>query len=514
MKAINKVLINSLSLYINMAVNILVTLLGTRIILDEMGETKYGVYTLIASMVAMLAFVNAAMTAASQRFLSFSLGTGNLKNLKENFYSSMVIHIFIAVFLFALLSVGGVYLIENVLSINAELISSTYVVLGCMIVGICFTVLAVPYEAAMNAHEDINWIVVFNIIESVLKLGAAFVIMFTTSLQLEVYAALILLSQFVAYTCKRTFARRHYAETHYHIHAIEDKGLLKQMLQFAGWNLIGTACSIARQQGTAILLNPFFGLAINAAYGLAQQVNSFLLFFASSVVRPMRPIIIKKEGSGEHEQMKFMAFTTSRITFLMLLLVVVPLYVNMPFILSLWLKEIPEGTLYFCQAFLLIILINQTTVGLGIALESVGKIRTLQTYVGAMHILPIPIAYALFTQGFPPETIMYCIIVEEVICVVMRVFICVKDAQIAASKSFKQIILPCIGIGIATFVVTNISSYLSSNEWIKLLTTSCVTLASILILGYSFFLNTWEKAQITGIIGNIKRKQQSKSPLK
>ena len=510
MKAINKVLINSLSLYVNMAVNILVTLLGTRIILDEMGETKYGVYTLIASMVAMLAFVNAAMTAASQRFLSFSLGTGDLKHLKENFYSSMVIHIAIAVFLFALLSVGGTYLIENVLSINAELISSTYVVLFCMIVGICFTVLAVPYEAAMNAHEDINWIVVFNILESTLKLGAAFVIIFTPSVQLEVYAGLILLSQSVAYLCKRTFARRHYAETHYRLHAVADKGLMKNMLQFAGWNLIGTACSIARQQGTAILLNPFFGLAINAAYGLAQQVNSFLLFFSSSVVRPMRPIIIKKEGSGEHEQMKLMALTTSRMTFLMLLLVVVPLYVNMPFILSLWLKEIPEGTLLFCQAFLLITLISQTTVGLGIALESVGKIRTLQTYVGAMHILPIPIAYALFTQGFPPETIMYCIIVEELICVVMRVFISVKDAQIAASQSFQQIIIPCAFIAIATFAITSTSAYLFTNAWIQLIATSCVTAASILILGYTFFLNTWEKQHITGIVSRVKRKIMGK----
>ncbi|MEE0804086.1 MAG: MATE family efflux transporter, partial [Prevotellamassilia sp.] len=210
MKAINKVLINTLSLYLNMGVTIIVTLLGTRIILDEMGETKFGVYTLIASVVAMLAFVNAAMTAASQRYLSFALGTKDERLVKENFYCSIVIHISIAVLLLVILSIGGTYLIQNVLTLNPELINSTYVVLLCMILGVAFTVLAVPYEAAMNAHEDINRIVVVNIVEALLKLGAAFVVMLTTSYQLEVYAALVLFSQFVAYISKRTYSRKKY----------------------------------------------------------------------------------------------------------------------------------------------------------------------------------------------------------------------------------------------------------------------------------------------------------------
>lgn len=506
MKAINKVLINTLSLYLNMGVTIIVTLLGTRIILDEMGETKFGVYTLIASVVAMLAFVNAAMTAASQRYLSFALGTKDERLVKENFYCSIVIHISIAVLLLVILSIGGTYLIQNVLTLNPELINSTYVVLLCMILGVAFTVLAVPYEAAMNAHEDINRIVVVNIVEALLKLGAAFVVMLTTSYQLEVYAALVLFSQFVAYISKRTYSRKKYTETHYRFHPIEDKGLLKQMLQFAGWNLIGTSCSIARQQGTAILLNPFFGLAINAAYGLSQQVNGFLLFFANSIVRPMRPIIIKKEGGGEHEQMKMMALTTSRITFLMLLLVVVPLFVNMPFILSIWLKEVPEGTQLFCQAFLLIVLINQITIGLSIALESVGKIRRLQTFVGAMHILPIPVAYVLFTYGLPAQTIMYCIIVEEVICVVLRMIICAKDAQIPVWRSLTQIVLPCIAMAGVTFALAILGSMLSSHSLIQILITTILTVVNISFLGYYCFFNEWEKAQIKGVIRNIRAK--------
>jgi O-antigen/teichoic acid export membrane protein len=247
-------------------------------------------------------------------------------------------------------------------------------------------------------------------------------------------------------------------------------------------------------------------LAINAAYGLSQQVNGFLLFFANSIVRPMRPIIIKKEGGGEHEQMKMMALTTSRITFLMLLLVVVPLFVNMPFILSIWLKEVPEGTQLFCQAFLLIVLINQITIGLSIALESVGKIRRLQTFVGAMHILPIPVAYVLFTNGFPAQTIMYCIIVEEVICVVLRMIICAKDAQIPVWRSLTQIVLPCITMAGVTFALAILGSMLSSHSLIQILITTILTVVNISLLGYYCFFNEWEKAQIKGMIGNIRAK--------
>ena len=144
------------------------------------------------------------------------------------------------------------------------------------------------------------------------------------------------------------------------------------------------------------MLNKFFGLVTNAAYGVAQQLNGFLLFFANSSVRPMRPIIIKSEGAGNHEQMIRLTHTVSKVTFLMLSVAIVPLYVNMPYILELWLSEVPDGALHFCRGFLLIVLIGQLSVGLQIALESKGRIKRLQIVVGLMHAVPLFVAYPLF----------------------------------------------------------------------------------------------------------------------
>lgn len=177
------------------------------------------------------------------------------------------------------------------------------------------------------------------------------------------------------------------------------------------------------------MLNKFFGLAINAAYGIAQQLNGFLLFFANSAVRPMRPQIVKNEAAGFHKQMIKLASTTSKFSFILLCLVIIPLYINMPYVLEVWLVEIPAGVLEFCRGFLLIALIGQLSVGLQIALESVGQIKLQQIIVGFMHLMPLPVAYVLFEMGYSPDAIMYCIIVEELICLLLRVLIARIDAN-------------------------------------------------------------------------------------
>ena len=503
MEKVHRVAYNTVALYANMVVTMLVTLLGTRFVLEALGKQEYALYTLLMSSVLMLSFINVAMANATQRYLSFAMGANEKTQVKEIFYNSTVIHALIALLLGLLLLGLGVPAVRFWLDIPPELHNKAVIVLLCMITSVVCTVLAVPFEATMNAHEDIFVIAGISALEAVCKLVAAIVVLNINNHQLIVYSLLMMGASMIAFLCKRTYSRKHYDETHYTWHRVRDFQLVRDMIGFAGWNLIGVGCSMVRFQGAAILLNKFFGLLINAGYGVAQQVNSFLLFFANSIVRPMRPYIIKCEGAGEHEQMVKLSNSTSRIVSLMLAMVIVPLYINMPLVLKIWLTDVPYGALEFCRGFLLIVLIVQLSIGFQIALESVGRIKRLHLIVGTMHMLPIPAAYVFFKYGYPFHYLIYCIVAEELLCLFVRAYITWKDAYYTMKPFFYGHIFPCV---ISVAVSYGISSYLATlcgNAWIQLIVSTVSNTVILGICSYFLCLTAWEKEKLYSLVASI-----------
>lgn len=496
-----KIAINSLALYLNMFMTMAVTLLGTRFVLQALGEEQYAIYTLVANnIVALFSFLNVAMAGASQRYMSFFMGTGKQDEVNNVFYNSFFIHSAIAILVVALLLAVGIPAIKYWLSIPVAMHTDAIIVLLCMIGSVVFLILSVPYEAAMNAHEDIHAIAAINILEALCKLGAATIILFTNDYGLPLYALFIMCSSMISFLCKRGYGRKKYTETHFSMHAINDRTLLKQMTSYAGWNLIGNGCSITRYQGTAIILNSFFGLIYNAGYGISQQLNGFLLFFANSAVRPMRPHIIKSEGAGYHHLAIEYSLSTSRITSLLLAAVVIPLYINMPFILDIWLGEIPTGSLEFCRGFLIITLIGQFTIGQQIALESVGKIKNQHIILGAMHLLPIIVSVILFANGMPYRYIIYCIITEEIICLAIRTLIAKKDAGMPVTPFITSHLVPCTITLVITFIISSYASSCFIGPIARLLTSTICSTLSIGVLAFALCLTKWEKEKIYSVL--------------
>lgn len=510
MNKAHRIAYNTVALYANMVVTMLVTLLGTRFVLEALGKQDYALYTLLTSMVLMLSFVNVAMANATQRYLSFSLGAEDKVRVKEIFYNSTVIHAVIALLLGVLLLGIGLPAVHGWLDIPQVLQNKAVVVLLCMIAGVVCTVLSVPFEATMNAHEDIFVIAGISALEAVCKLVAAIVVLHIEEHRLIIYSVLIMCASLMAFGCKRMYSRRHYEETHYTWHRVQNFQLIKDMMGFAGWNLIGVGCSLVRYQGAAILLNRFFGLLINAGYGVAQQVNSFLLFFANSAVRPMRPHIVKSEGAGEHLQMIRLANSTSRITSLMLSMVIVPLYINMPFVLNVWLTDVPYGALEFCRGFLAITLIGQLSIGLQIALESVGRIKRQHLIVGTMHILPIPVAYILFKYGFSYTFIIYSIIIEEILGLFVRAYIARKDADFPLKSFMVGHIVPCVSSVVISFAVSTYIAGLCGEGWMRLFVSTGTSVLSLVVLAYLFCLTTWEKEKLHSLFSAIVSKLRGK----
>lgn len=507
MKASSKVILNTGFLYASMIVTVCVSLLSTRWVLEALGKEDYGIYSLIANIVAMFAFLNVAMAAATQRYLSFAIGEGKEGRVQETFYYSIVMHLIIGVIVFLMLELGGAWLVNHVLDIPPLRLGSARNLLHFVATSSFFTVVAVPYEGMLNAREHMGVISVINIMDSLLKLGTAFYLLHVSNDRLILYGTLLMVVSICTFLLKFVYCKIHYPEVRFRFQRISDKKLFRQMTSFATWNLIGTGCGVARNQGVAILLNPFFGIITNAAYGLSQQVYGMLNFFSNTIVRAIRPQIIKSEGAGEHERMLRLSATTCKMTFLLLALLVIPLYNNITFILDLWLdKDYPAETILFCQGFLLIALIYQLTIGLQIAIESTGRIRLLQIIVGSMHIVALPAGYICFKLGLPVASIMICIIIEEIISLVLRIIIARHLAGLNVKEFTYRILLPCVVIVTAAFILAHGMSTLITSEWASIIIVTFSNGLFICIAGYLFCLSKEEQQVFKGIFLSIRKK--------
>ncbi len=500
-----RVIVNTGFLYANMIVTLVVQLWAVKLVLNALGETDYGIYSIIANIVSLCAFMNVAMAAATQRFFSYELGKNDSGELKETFYQSMVLHLSIGALVIILLEGAGIYYIQNILNAPAERLEMAQMLLHCIAISTAVNIVMVPYEGMLNAHENMGTIASINIIDALLKLGIALYLGHASADRLLVYGLLTIVCTLITFSLKRYFCTKHYSESRFKFHKINDWSKLKQITSFAGWNFIGTSCGLARYQGTAIILNNFFGILINAAYGIAQQVNACLLFFANTIVRAIRPQIVKSEGSGDRERMLRLATTTCKITSILVAILGIPLYIEMEFVLNLWLGTATEYSVMFCRAFIVIVFINQLTIGLQIAIESVGKIRLLQIVVGSMHIMALPIGFLLLKMGFAANSIMLCIIIEELVCIGLRTWIAQRQTALKGNEFILRTVLPCMLTVGASFVALHLLHNMLApmSEWLSVISVGILNVLILSAVTYLFILSKAEQSTIRQFVQTI-----------
>ncbi|MBQ0157606.1 MAG: oligosaccharide flippase family protein, partial [Bacteroidales bacterium] len=314
-----------------MLVTMSVQLIAVRLLYQGLGVVDYGLYNLVAGLIALFSFMNVAMAAATQRFLSYENGHDNAALLKETFYQSVVLHTAIGLVVLLLLPIGGGYYITHFIHAPADRLLPACLLLVAISCSTFVNIITVPYEAVMNAHEDLGVVALLNICDSLLKLFTAlYVCYWASGDRLITFGVLTMASLILILVLKRLYALRHYPEAHFRWHRVAWNDL-RPMASFGAWNFIGAGCSIGRYQGTALILNYFFGIAINAAYGIAQQVNGLLLFLANTIVRAIRPQIVKSEGAGNRQRMLRLSETTCRVTALMVALIAIPFFIEMEY---------------------------------------------------------------------------------------------------------------------------------------------------------------------------------------
>lgn len=496
MKAANRVILNTAILYIQMVVNAVIALMSTRWVLEALGKEDFGIYNLVGGVIAMFSFLNVAMAAATQRFLSYSIGQNKEKVVKDTFKCSVVLHIVIGVIVLVLFEVMGAYFMHYKMQIPHGRFDEAMIVLHCLSVSTFFTILTVPYQAILNAKENMLTIAFIGIYESGVKFVIAIILLKYCGDRLVLYAFLMMSMFISSMIILRVYCLRKYHETRLDWHSKIDYVLFKKIFSFAGWNFIGSISGLIRNQGLSMLMNTFFGVLINAAYGIANQVNGQAQFFSRTIIRSLQPQIVKSEGSGDRERMIRISLTACKIPFLMLSLIVVPLIAEMPFVLRIWLGSVPENSVVFCRIILLVTLFFQIKMGLHIAIDSVGKIKWYQIVCGGLHFIVLPIAYYIYIQGYSAYYGLIIVLIEELVTIFFTTLFAKSLAGIGLKKYYLKVFFPSTLTVVALFTISSYLNRVFGNDWLHFLLFTCSYSVSLCVIGYFILLDSDERRVI------------------
>tara|TARA_B110000902_G_scaffold144532_1_gene166707 strand:- start:11605 stop:13131 length:1527 start_codon:yes stop_codon:yes gene_type:complete len=494
-----RIVLNTGFLYGKMLISMFIALYSTRIVLNALGVEDFGIFNLVAGVIAMLSFLNSAMTTATQRYLSFSIGTKEEGKINSVFKSSVILHLIIGAIIVIILEVAGIFLFDGFLNIPENRIATAKAVYHFMVISTFFTINAVPYDAAIIAHENLLFDAIVGIIESILKLAIAIILTFSQNDRLILYgmlmAGLIIFTRII----KSIYCYSKYSECKHVGRAKFDVSLIKEMFSFARWNLFGALCVLGRSQGIAILLNVFFGTIVNAAYAISNQVANQMIFFSASLLRAMNPQIMKSEGMNDRQRMLRLSMMASKFGFFMVAFIAIPSLFEMSEILKLWLKTVPEHTVVFCSLFLITSLVNQTTVGLQSAIQATGKIKLYQTIVGGTVLLNVPLAYLLLKFELPPYSVLIGSVVLEILACTFRLIILKRIAGLSINEYFERVILKeVIPIFVITITCWLSTTYLTFN--LRFLVTFSFSIMTFFVSIYFTGLDNDEKQYINSVV--------------
>ena len=313
---------NTLLLYVRTLIVMLITLYTSRIVLNTLGVTDYGIYNVVGGVVAMFGFINGSMSSATQRYITFALGAGNRNNLQKVFSIALQIHALISVLIVILGETVGLWFMYTQMQIPADRMDAAFWVLQCSIASTVIMIISVPYNADIVAHEKMSAFAYISILEAVLKLSIVYMLVVFSYDKLIVYAFLVLAVQLLICLCYSRYCYRHFEESKYH--HVWDKSLFKEMTGFAGWSMFGNLSAVLYSQGLNMLLNVFFGPVVNAARAVAVQVQSAIQQFVSNFQMALNPQITKTYAKGEMHEMHKLMFRSARFSFYLLFLLSLP----------------------------------------------------------------------------------------------------------------------------------------------------------------------------------------------
>ena len=510
MSTAKRVIKNTGFLYAKMGITMFISLYTTRLILNSLGASDFGVFNVVGGAIAMLGFLNAAMASATQRFMSYSEGEGNKEKQKQIFNISFVLHLMIGILLGLILMIAGYFFFNGILNIVPERIFAAKVVYGSLIISAIFTVMSVPYDAVLNARENMLYYSIVGIIESLLKLSVALIIVYYGGDKLILYGILMACIPLITLSIMRIYCHKNYEECSIAPKAYWDKSLMKEMTGFAGWNLLGTGSSMVGNYGNGIVVNHFYGTSINAAVGIANQINGQLMVFSNNMMKALNPVIVKKQGEGNQNTMIHYSLLGSKVSFFLLGLLSIPFITETSFILKFWLKNIPEWTIIFVRFQIIRSLIEQLTITLGTSLSAKGKIKQYNLSIVFTYLFPLIIIYILFKNNFPPYWLYIVAVFFMVLNAdIIKVYYNIKFCDLKLIDLIKIVLLPCILSYVLSVAINLVLIDFFQQGFLRFIYACLISAFSFSIFMF-LFSNNSEKKMFINVIKHFKNKFSKK----
>jgi O-antigen/teichoic acid export membrane protein len=503
----NRVIKNTGILYAKMGITMFISLYTTRLILGALGVADFGIFNVVGGAISMLTFLNAAMAGATQRFMSYAEGAGNKERMKSIFNVSVILHFLIALTIGLGLEIVGYFLFHGILNIPENRIPAAQIIYQFMIVSTMFTIMTVPYDAVVNAHENMLYYAIVGIFESLLKMIVAIIVVSIYADKLIVYGLLMACISIIVMIIMRIYCNRKYIECVIAPKKYFDKVLMIEMTGFAGWSFLSTSTSMLGNYGLGIVLNHFFGAVLNAAAGIAGQLNGQLLVFSNTMMKALNPAIVKSEGGGDRKNMLKMSLMGCKFSFFLFAFFAVPFLIETPYILTIWLKNVPEWTILFCRLSIIQTMIEQLFLPLGTSISAQGNIKKISLINSLLNLIPLPFIYILFKLGNPPY-IMYIVSIAfwAIISGLIIIYFTIINCDLKLGDYLKAVLYKSLIVFFIPLAIGIIPIYIMQDSFFRLIIVIIASMFSFLSLLFFVGLTSEEKSHMVIVSNTINKK--------
>lgn len=482
---------NTLMLYVRMFLMTGVSLYTSRVVLAALGVSDYGVYSVVGGIVTMFGFLNGAMSSATQRYITFALGKGDKERLSKVFSTTMQVHALMALVVVVLGEIVGLWFLYNKMQLPPDRITAAFWVLQCSIVSTVIMMVSVPYNADIIAHEKMSAFAYLSIADGALRLGIVYLLVISPIDKLTTYALLVVAVQIFMWFCYRLYCHRHFKESFYT--RVREKTLFRELLSFSGWSVFGNLAGALFGQGLNLLLNIFFGPVVNAARAIALQVQTGLQQFVSNFQMALNPQITKTYAQDNLDDMRHLVYRSARFSFFLLFMLALPVVLEAPMILSVWLKVVPPDTVIFVRLMICIALIYTLAGPLIAANQATGKVKVYQAVCGGILLLILPISYVCLKLGMPAYSVFIVHFIMEGCCQVARMIILKPMIGISIRDYLRRIYAPIALVVLSSIALPCFLYFSLDGGWLRLAAVCASSVLSVSVMALTLGMEKGER---------------------
>lgn len=500
-----KIAKNTLMLYVRMLFLMLVGLYTSRVVLAALGESDFGIYGVVGGVVALFTIISGSLSAAITRFITFEMGKGERGKLPSVFSSAVTIQFLLALLVLLVAEPTGIWFIENKMNIPEGRLEAAHWVYQFSLLTFVINIISVPYNASIIAHEKMSAFAAIGIFEGLAKLAVAFLIMRSPIDRLVYYSVLMCLVAVAVRFAYTVYCRRNFEECRFRF--MWDPQLMRQMSSFAGWNFIGVASGALRDHGGNILINLFSGPAANAARAVSVQLGGAVQSFVTNFMTAVNPQITKSYAAEDKDYTMDLVFRSSRYAFFLLFMIALPVYLQTPFILGLWLEDVPELSAAFVRLALLLSLSECISNPLVTLMLATGRIRTYQIVVGGLQLLNLPISYFVLKAGAPPQSVLVVAIIISQLSLFARLILLRGMTGLHAGRFLRQVYLRVLVVMlVASLLSWWVTDLLGEGGWAFIISCAVSVIFAVLTI-CTIGLTRQERADLPSKIAALTRRR-------